>query len=50
MSTETTPSPDDETRTHTTEPAEGATPGAAGETEDVRERPTDPAEGADDIA
>ena len=47
MSTDAAHEPDDETRAHTTEPAEGATPGRAGESTDERQHPTDPAEGAD---
>ncbi|WP_200940503.1 hypothetical protein [Cellulomonas sp. Leaf334] len=45
MSTDTPPLPDDETRAHTTEPAEGAE--VAGDGTDVRQHATEPAEGKD---
>jgi hypothetical protein len=45
MSTNTPPVPDDETRAHTTEPAEGEL--AEPEADDVRQHSSDPAEGAD---
>ncbi len=39
--------PDDETREHAEEPAEGATSGTIDDTPDVREHAEEPAEGAD---
>jgi len=46
MSTDTPPLPDDETRAHASEPAEGATsPGSRGV--DDREHASEPAEGED---
>jgi len=46
MSTDT-PVPDDETREHATEPAEGAEGTAGAEGGDVREHASEPAEGED---
>ncbi|MDQ0373396.1 hypothetical protein [Cellulomonas humilata] len=46
MSTDT-PLPDDETREHATEPAEGAEGTAATDGADVREHASEPAEGED---
>jgi hypothetical protein len=47
MSTDTPPVPDDETREHAEEPAEGATPGSASAAPDEREHASEPAEGED---
>lgn len=46
MSSDTAPVPDDETRAHATEPAEGAPAGAAPDN-DAREHASEPAEGED---
>jgi len=47
MSTDTPPVPDDETRAHTTEPAEGATGRQTPERTDERLHASEPAEGED---
>ena len=47
MSTDTPP-PDDETRAHATEPAEGAAASSTAEPRDVRRHASEPAEGEDD--
>ena len=47
MSTDTSPLPDDETREHATEPAEGAEGTAGSGGADVREHASEPAEGED---
>ncbi|WP_421733727.1 hypothetical protein [Cellulomonas sp.] len=47
MSTDTPQVPDDETRAHTTDPAEGGTAGRAPERTDERLHASEPAEGED---
>ena len=48
MSTDTPPLPDDETRAHATEPAEGSAAASPAEATDLRLHASEPAEGKDD--
>ena len=47
MSTDTPPLPDDETRAHATEPAEGGPASSTADPTDLRRHASEPAEGED---